>query len=505
VPEAARRHPSSAAPPARRPHSTGDGIPPPNRHSGILGIEIARYDLNDEVRSAKKTVATSSEHKHVVKAFPSSMKIALAALSLVSIAALVILEVVARLLVEPLPRSYGRLAGVELPPIKIVPDPASWATVNSDADVMTFGGEQVTRGDLWRLWDFDADLGYRQRANGRSAGGWWLSNNIGARSDQPTHPSVDEGRRRILVFGDSYSHGSRVHQELVWTSVMQQLDPRLEQVNLAGDGYNMAQAYLRHRLIAETIDYDDVILGVVPSADLWRDINVVRDLAEFWDFPLPLPRAILAADGLDIVPPLYADRASLFDRNHPNISPELVQHLRSHDRFYFPLRHESPPWIGDLILYKVVAAAIAERQERRVRRELRRPGSEAIEVTNALIRTMRDEVTASGRRFLALILPTEYEIPTLRNDPAFAAHWQLVAEALCAGAADACIDMAPLLTALDADCIDAGLDGTHYGPRLNRALAAIVLELLDRPTAAVAALPAAVGLPFCAATTRAPL
>jgi hypothetical protein len=464
-----------------------------------LRILLTPFGLIDELLSAMSAAGYLRSMSMSLRVPPRDLRILLAAILLVLLATLALLEVVARLFVEPSPRSYGRLAGVELPPIAIVPDPDDWAAVNPEPDVMSHGDEQLTHGDLRGLWEFDAALGYRQRANGRSAGGWWLSNNIGARSDQPTHPSVDEGRRRVLVFGDSYAQGSRVHQELVWTSVMQQLDPRLEPVNLGGDGYSMAQAYLRYRLIVQTVDHNDVVLGVVPSADLWRDINIVRDLGEFWNLPFPLPRATIAAEGLDIVPPLYPDRASLFDRNHPNISPELVQHLRSHDRFYFTLRHESPPWIGNLVLYKIVAAAIAQRQERRVRKELQRPGSEALKVTNALIRTMRDEVTASGRRFLALILPTEYEIPTLRDDPAFAAQWQMVAVALCAEVADACVDFAPLLTALDADCIDAGLDGTHYGPRLNRALAAIVLELLVGPTAAATA--PAVGVPSCPAST----
>jgi hypothetical protein len=425
--------------------------------------------------------------------------VALAAILLVSLATLVVLEIVARLLVEPSPRSYGRLAGVELPPIVIVPDPESWAVANTDAKIMAIGDTQLTIGDLYGLWEHDAELGYRQRTNARSAGGWWQSNNIGARSTRPTWPAVDEGRRRILVFGDSFSHGSRVHQEDVWTSVMEQLDPRLEPVNLAGDGYSMAQAYLRYRLMAEAIDHHDVVFGVVPSEDLWRDVNVVRDLVFFWDLPLPLPRAILAADGLDIVPPLYADIDALFDRNHPTISPELVEHLRSHDRFYLPLRHESPPLIGDLVLYKVAAAAIAERQARQVTGGLQRPGSEALAVTNALITTMRDNVTASGRRFLALILPTEYEIAGLRDDQALAARWRTVAETLCAGVGDSCVDMAPIFTTLDPECIDAGVDGSHYGPRLNRALAAIVIELLDRPTAEAAALSAPASLPFCTA------
>lgn len=53
-------------------------------------------------------------------------------------------------------------------------------------------------------------------------------------------------------------------------------------------------------------------------------------------------------------------------------------------------------------------------------------------------------------------------------------------EPLCSGITN-CFDLAPVLTALPADCIDAGADGTHYGPRLNETLALIGLQVLSGP------------------------
>ena len=44
----------------------------------------------------------------------------------------------------------------------------------------------------------------------------------------------------------------------------------------------MAQAWLRYRSLADRLEHQGALLMFVPGADLWRDINVVRELREPW-------------------------------------------------------------------------------------------------------------------------------------------------------------------------------------------------------------------------------
>ena len=421
-----------------------------------------------------------------------------------------ILEIVARLLVEPSERSYGRLAGLELPPVPILRE----GTYTPDAarlmPVETIDGETVTQGDLWGIWQFDPVLGYRQMTDARSANGWWQANNIGARSSVPTAPEVARGRTRMLLFGDSYAHARGVRQEDAWTTILEKLAPNIEAVNLAADGYGTAQAWLRYRSVAATVEHQAAVLVLVPGADLWRDINVIRDLGQFWNLPRPMPRAVLGEAGLgeaglgeaglgetglgeaglgeaglEIVPPPYADPHAYYARNYPAPSGELIAHLERHDRFYLPLRHDTPPLVGDLVLYKIVAAVVSSRQRARLMREAVQPGSEAVRVTRAIVAAMHVDVTAGGRQFLAVVVPMETEIGRLRDDADFAAAWRATAAALC-GSVAGCVDLSHRFTALDPACLDVSADGTHYGPRLNDALARMVLRELGHAVPASA-------------------
>jgi hypothetical protein len=404
----------------------------------------------------------------------ASARLAITAILLSSIAALLLLEAAARLLVEPSERGYGRLGGVDLPPIRIVTAQKASETEDRDATVEIVTGDVVTLGDLWGLWELDPMLGYVPQPDRRSANGWWQSNNLGARARAPTAREPAPGRRRVLVFGDSYAHGSRLPQEEVWTTVLERLDPSIEAVNLAADGYSMAQAYLRYRGMRDAVAHHVVVLVLVPAVDLWRDVNVIRDLAQFWDLPYVLPRAILEDGSLRIVPPFYSDPEEVRRRDHPHLSDALVAHLRRYDRFYFPARYEAPPIVGRSVLYKVAAAAYASAQERAVWRRLWKPDWEAVRVTSAIVAAMREDVVGSGADFLAIMLPTEYDIARLREDGAFAARWRALVRNLCGEVAE-CQDLAPILTALDPACVDRGRDGSHYGPKLNGVLAEAAL------------------------------
>jgi hypothetical protein len=153
--------------------------------------------------------------------------------------------------------------------------------VNEDTSDLPLGivvdGVRLTRGDALGHLRLDRDLGYTHIENVVSSNGWWQSNNVGARSHNDTPRQKPPDGARVLAFGESFAQGSRVAKEDAWPNIMDAVANGLEVVNLAVDGYSMAQAVLRFEKIRQQVDYDTALLMFVPDADLWRDVNMVAN------------------------------------------------------------------------------------------------------------------------------------------------------------------------------------------------------------------------------------
>jgi hypothetical protein len=157
---------------------------------------------------------------------------------------LVLTEVVGHALVKPSPLAYGTFLGRELPPFRVVPvcDKPPAATDYSAWSGPVVDGQQISAGDLHGLFRQDPALGYAPRESAVSANAWWQSNNLGARARNDASAVPDSGRKRIIVFGDSFGAGSRIRQEQVWSAMLARSLPDTDVLNFAVDGYGMAQA-----------------------------------------------------------------------------------------------------------------------------------------------------------------------------------------------------------------------------------------------------------------------
>ena len=397
------------------------------------------------------------------------------------IVSLVATELVARYFVEKDEASAGILAGVQLPPLRIIPpsppsvDPYS---PNGDVRQVEYGGLEVdgtriTGGDLWGYYKLDGLLGYTVKENTASVNGWWQSNNIGARAITQTTSRIPKGTVRFLLFGESYGQSSRVKQNEAWSSIVEFTNPRLELVNLAVDGYSMGQAYLRYKRIAHSIDRCGTILMFVPGVDLWRDINTIRDLAEYWNHQIVAPRFVLDGKILRLVKSPYSNPLDVYSHNENTLSPLLKEHLRQYDRFYFPALYESPPIIGKLVLYKLVASVYGRREKQYVKNGVWKADSEAMKVSLAIFKAMRNDEVINGRLFVLLVLPEQWQVK-----PNHA--WQKLIKLVCQGQ-DHCVDLRPALQELsETQGLDTGYDHNHYGPRTNKKIAERVSAELSR-------------------------
>jgi hypothetical protein len=390
-------------------------------------------------------------------------------------------ELVAPLFVVPSPTSGGTLLSVELPPIRIFDGtkPPVLLSPSTPVPAAATGGVALTRGDLWGVFRLDPQIGYVHAENVVSHNGWWQSNSLGARSRTETTRAARPGQPRVLVFGESYAQGSRVPQEDAWPAIVQALEDGVEVVNFAVDGYSMAQSLLRFRQVRRQIEYDSVILMFVPEADPIRDINTLRQLIHpAWDGPL-MPRYRLREGTLTLVPPLYEDPLDLYRRNGERLTPELRAHLLMHDRLYLPAMYEPAGVMEESIWVKLLARARWRLHDRGVRKSLTDPDAEALQVSRAIVETMRREALADGASFALVILPIEHHWWEEEVSNRQLETWSQVVAAMCSDGM-LCVDLLPGLRRIPAGEVDRAFDHFHFGPKMNSRIAASVRrEVLD--------------------------
>ena len=101
-------------------------------------------------------------------------------------------------------------------------------------------------------------------------------------------------------------------------------------------------------MLRPRVKYDMVLFVFVPPADLWRDINTIRSLAQSWYSYTVAPRCFTEEDRLSCVSGPYARGSDTYRLDGVQMTEKLRGHLRQYDRFYFPSVYEDIPVIGTL-------------------------------------------------------------------------------------------------------------------------------------------------------------
>jgi hypothetical protein len=391
--------------------------------------------------------------------------------------ALGLAELALRALRRVEPDGSEEVLGAELPPRPLLHGPDSPVLLDPLTPVAAAGGS-LARADLWGFLRLDPVLGFAPQEGVRSPHGWWQSNQLGARARSETTSRIPAGKGRLLVLGESFAQGHMLRQEEVWPEVLAASDPHLDVVNLAVDGYGMGQALLRFEAVEPRLDYDTVLLLFVPEADLWRDVNTLRQLDEpSWQMVM-VPRFELAAGRLSLVAPLYRDGLDLYRRNRPLPEPALDRFLRAHDRLYQPARYAPVAGLHRALLLRLMERAREVAWRRRFDSHLLEPESEAMQVTGAIFERLQSVARRRGAQVVLLVLPIEQHWFTPgENRPV--ASWRRMVDFVCARV-ERCVDMLPPLQSLPRGEVDRAFDDWHFGPRANRHIAAIVAGELRR-------------------------
>lgn len=394
-----------------------------------------------------------------------------------------IFEMVLQALIKPDDIASGRLgASIELPPYRIIPR-AIDHLIEPDWDepLLNMGGKEqlLKRGDIDGIWQEDPMIGYAPARNRISQNKWWESNNIGARKRKDVEQNVPPGKDRVLMFGDSFVHGFGVKQEETISYYLEEMKPHLEVVNLGVNGYSVSQSYLRFQQIKELVDYDHVLLFIVPAADFWREINISRWVGNKWTSYKANPRFIMDENGLSFIPPYYPDLKTMFEHNQFSMHESFREHLKKYDRMYSDLLFKEVPFWDRLVTFRLLRK-IVERLwiipwQKRIQYDLR-IDSEQAQIVFAVIEKMQQEIRSTGKEFTVIALPASSSIAKFVEDKEYQMKWNSIIDELCRRAT-ACVDLLPYLLKHRND-LDKAYDNRHYGPRTNRLIAGFLEQLL---------------------------
>lgn len=121
---------------------------------------------------------------------------------------------------------------------------------------------------------YDSLLGWKSRPSVDLPHHWgWnrgvRTNSLGLRGAAEIEPEEPAGRTRVLCLGDSFAFGEGVADDDTWCHRLEEMDPRLQTVNLGQPGYGVDQAYLRYQRDATSIEHS-VVLFTFNDGDFVR-------------------------------------------------------------------------------------------------------------------------------------------------------------------------------------------------------------------------------------------
>lgn len=259
----------------------------------------------------------------------------------------------------------------------------------------------------------DRELGWTIRPHGRTGDGLFAANEVGLRSaPSPVGAKVD-GKTRVLLVGDSYTHGDEVPWNDTWARrLAHELGEGYEVLNGGVGGYGTDQSVLRARRLHPRLQPDVIVLGIYIQ-DLLRNLTVFRSVKHPWThFPWSKPRFVIDADdatGLRIVnfpvaawpPPKVIDVLESYDS---------YDELKRNDRLWDDAFHQDS-WAYTSRLWRWIASRRIHRDRYEERQRLLRGRNEGVVVAARIARMFRDETARAGSRAVIILLPGEDGLP----------------------------------------------------------------------------------------------
>jgi hypothetical protein len=217
-----------------------------------------------------------------------------------------------------------------------------------------------------------------------------------------------EGEKRVLVLGDSFTFGEEVSDDETYPAILSALLPRTDVLNMGEHGYGHDQMTLYFEEEGEKYRPDLVVLGFLP-------LDMERNTMDFRDFAKPLFR-LEAAGGLRLT--------------HTPVP--TAEEVRARE----PYRSRFVDLVAMLFERFRAVSGSAEREERRV--------------TAAILGRLRDDVRRVGARLLLAYLPAWHEL-----EPGGETGGEDFFREVCRGEGFECVDLRPSFQ-------DAVAHGDHF-------------------------------------------
>lgn len=257
---------------------------------------------------------------------------------------------------------------------------------------------------------YDPDLGWTVRPKARSADGAYFSSNLGCRAASLEDPDIGpKGKKlRILLFGDSFTHGDDVTHEESWAQVLERTlqseGVDAEVLNFGVVAYGMDQALWRWEKIGAGLEPDIVVFGFQPE-NLGRNVNILRPLYYLSAaMPFTKPRFVVEDSGMRIV-------------NRPTLPPEQILPtfeaidswpLRRYESYYEPSDYADPFYLKS----KALSLLLEARRDANYRRS-NSTKEERDAIALHVCRSFKASVEKAGARFAILHMPVRRHLRVL--------------------------------------------------------------------------------------------
>jgi hypothetical protein len=322
---------------------------------------------------------------------------------------------------------------------------------------------------------YDSTLGWVPRPGSTSENGLYYANNDGVRKSSTDEKTLTGGRGlRVVLLGDSYTHGDEVPFEQTWATYLEKklavAGIHAEVINLGVPGYGMDQAYLRWKKVGAGFSPDLVIFGFQPE-NLKRNLNILRML-----YYKP-SRMFLSK------PRFVRDRGHLEPINLPTLSPDKLLDVyarfeewedRQHEYYYRPANYVDRIWLKSKLIAAVIALVehmSAENNQAAFYAIENEPSQLAL----AILNEMKMDVEKRGAVFLvaAFIPKWHFQYVNAATPLPFQALLQAVRTQY-----DTVETAEQLYAQVKEGNLDELFSGYHYSAKANEIVAGVIAEAI---------------------------
>ena len=334
---------------------------------------------------------------------------------------------------------------------------------------------------------YDPDLGWSQQAGARTvdSGIPFEANAAGFRADREYSQEAPPGVRRLVAFGDSFTHCDEVSLSDCWTTRLEAGWERSEVLNFGIPASAPDQGWLRYQRDGRPFHPCAVLVGFQVE-NVNRVVNRYRPFyAPETGVALPKPRFVLDGAGLRLLPNPVTGPGQLDD-------PAWVErNLGPDDFWYFPGMFAPSP-LDDLLLARLTRSALYRQHRVAIRGPISdespngsayTPDDERFQVSGRLLVQFAREVRADGATPVVVFFGQRDEVVSLRHrDPK---EYQPLLDWLASeeiATIDVTNDLAREANQSGVDTLFA--KNGHYSRRGNQAVGAALAQRLPRLTAA---------------------